>query len=130
MPSLAAWSLIISFVGWFSYIPVAKIPKLRRTLWPTRLLFYLSLIPAIIAIALQTDDAKITLMFVSCTCISFALFTLSFYAAIKLPVAAGRPEIDKLLPDFEVIGEDGKPFSPNKFSGKGPLLLVFFRGFW
>jgi len=130
MPSLAAWSLIISFLGWFSYVPVAKIPKFRRTLWPTRLLFYLSLIPAVAAAILPTDDAPRNLLLVSATCISFALFTLSFYTALKLPVAACRPETGKLLPDFEVIGEDGKPFSPNKFASRGPLLLVFFLGFW
>lgn len=130
MLSIAAWSLIISFVAWLSYVPVAKSPKLRRTLWPTRLLFYLSLIPAIIAMAMQLGDPQSNLLFVSATFISFALFTLSFYTALKLPVAAGRPEIGKLLPEFEVIGEDGRPFNPNQACSKGPLLLVFFRGFW
>jgi hypothetical protein len=128
MFSLSA--VIISLLAGLSYLPVIKVPKFRRTMWPTRLLFYLSLIPAALSMIFPTDDPQRNLLLVSLTCILFALFNIFFYTALKLPVAPGRPEIGKLLPDFEVTGEDGKTYTPGSLTGKGPVLLVFFRGFW
>jgi hypothetical protein len=130
MAILAIVSFVVSVIGWFSYVPVAKSTKFRRTLWPTRLLLYGSLLLAILAYVVPNPDPHTNVMFVSATCISFALFTLVFYAMLRLPVARGRPEVGKAIPAFEVLGEDGKPISSDQFIGKGPTLFIFFRGFW
>lgn len=122
--------MVVSVLGWVSYVPVAKNTKYRRTLWPTRVLLYGSLALAILAYVVPNADPRMNVMFVSATCISFALFTLVFYLMLRLPVARGRPEVGKAIPAFEVLGEDGKPISSDTFIGKGPTLFVFFRGFW
>ena len=130
MPILAIASFVVSFIGWASYVPVVKRPKLRRTLWPTRVLLYLSLLMAGVAFFLPVRDPYLNSIFVSASLISFAIFTLLYYLMIKLPICVGRPEVSKAMPEFEVTGEDGKPFSSDNFLGKGPLLFIFFRGFW
>ena len=130
MPVLAAVALAVSLLGWASYIPVAKTVSLRRTLWPTRAMEYLAVLLACLTFALPPEDKATNLLLVSLTCLSFAAFTLVYYTALRLPIAKGRPEVGKLLPAFELTGEDGKPLGADKFTGKGPVLFVFFRGFW
>ena len=134
LPLLATAALIVSLLGWASYIPVAKSPRLRRTLMPTRALQYLAVALACLAFAvplpLGMGDPPMNLLLVSLTCLSFATFVLAYHIALKLPVAAGRPEVGKLLPAFQLTGENGQPFSSDQFLGKGPVLYVFFRGFW
>jgi hypothetical protein len=130
MPLISGAALVISFLGWVSYLPVAKSPRLRRTLWPTRAMQYVAIAVACLAFAVPTDDPPMNLLLVSLTCLSFSLFLLAYHFALKLPVATGRPEVGKLLPAFELTDEDGKTFTSDQFTNKGPLLLVFFRGFW
>lgn len=130
MPILACAALMTSLIGWASYVPVVKFPKLRRTLWPTRALEYFALLLACAALAIPVDDPQTNVLLVSLTCVSFAIFTLLYYVSLRLPVSTGRPEAGKLLPTFEVTGENGKPFTSDQFLGKGPLLFIFFRGFW
>lgn len=129
MNLLALASMAVSLLGWISYMPVVRSPRFRGTLWPTRVLLYGSLLMAGIAFALPSPDRH-TAMYLSATCASFAIFTLFYYILLKLPPAAGRPEVGKVVPEFEVTGEDGKPFSSDRFVGKGPVLFIFFRGMW
>ena len=130
MPLLSGAALLVSFLAWVSYVPVARSVRLRRTLWPTRAMQYLAIALACLAFAVPMGDAPMNLLLVGLTCLSFATFVLAYHLTLKLPVASGRPEAGKLLPAFELTGEDGKPFSSEQFVGKGPVLYLFFRGFW
>ena len=130
MPILAIASFVVSFIGWVSYVPVVKSPKYRRTLWPTRVLLYGSLLMACAAFALPSGSPRLNMWLFSATCASFSLFTLMYYIMIKLPVHPDRPHVGKTIPEFEVTGEDGKALSSDQFVGKGPVLFIFFRGFW
>ncbi len=49
--------------------------------------------------------------------------------AIDLPDHDTRVQVGQRFPDLKLIRADGVALSPSGFA-QGPLLLVFFRGFW
>ena len=61
---------------------------------------------------------------------SFGLFLLVFFLMLLIPKSAGRPQVDQPLPEFDVLFADGKRYAPLAMAHGGPVLLVFFRGFW
>ena len=52
----------------------------------------------------------------------------SVLRAIPLPKHEGRLRAGQSFPDLQLTNEDGQPARP--LGASGPLLLVFFRGFW
>lgn len=130
MPQPGVLAFVISFLAWASYIPVAKSPKLRHTMWPTWAMQGGALLLAAYALLtrpLQFDLYQI-LALVALGLV--AGFVFVFATTLRIPQAVGRPEEGKTLPHLSLISESGGSISPDDYSGKGPLLLVFFRGFW
>jgi len=130
MPPLGVLSFVLTFVAWASYIPVAKSPKLRHSMWPTWLLQTLALGLAAAALLREPMTFNAPHVMAIVTLASVAAFVLVFATALRIPQSIGRPEQGKALPHLSLVSESGKSISPDDFSGKGPLLLVFFRGFW
>ena len=122
---LSITSLILSVLAGISYVPVAKIPGVRGTMWPTWALFVLSAAVAIAAMVLVKPDA-----FAISTLVLFVLFAISYLVVLRIPRVEGRPQEGQIIPRFTVQTEKGTTISPDDFAGKGPLLLIFFRGFW
>ena len=130
MTPLSVSSLVLAILGWVTYVPVAKTPGLRKTLWPTRALFVLALVlVGISAINAGPADPKLDAVGIA-TCVLCGLFAVAFVVMLRVPKAPGRPEAGKPLPFFQVTSEEGKQVSPDGYARKGPVLLVFFRGFW
>jgi hypothetical protein len=125
MNVLSITSLVISFLAAISYVPVAKIPGVRQTMWPTWALFMLSAGVAGAAMMLE----KVNGIAIS-TLLLFVFFAISYFLFLRIPRVAGRPKAGEVIPRFQVQAETGQTLSPDDFAGKGPLLLIFFRGFW
>lgn len=121
---------VVSFMGWLSYVVVARIPPLRRNMWPTWLIFDSSVVLALVILAQgMRKNEQIDLLALG-TVVSFALFVLVYVVILRVPRAAGRPQAGQQLPAFEVTAEGGKKISADDYAGKAPVLLIFFRGFW
>ena len=63
-----------------------------------------------------------------------SLMTLFFVGALfgllRLPPAPEAPPALAAAPDFTLPDQDGNPVTLSSFRGRGPVLLVFYRGFW
>ena len=128
--ALAVLLLAFSLLGWLSYLIVAKIPAMRRNMWPMWVIFDTSVVMALIALFQYGTQAGPISAAATATCASFALFVLVYVLVLRVPPAKGRPQAGELLPAFVIKGEDGSLISADDYVGKGPVLLVFFRGFW
>ena len=128
MNPLALTSAIVAFAGWASYVPVNKVPSLRHTMWPTWALLSIAAalaVASLLGARVSADEA------LACgALLAVALFVAFFFVGLRIPPAAGRPEIGRVLPRFTVVSEDGRTLTPQELAGGGPTLLVFFRGFW
>lgn len=61
---------------------------------------------------------------------AFLVYAFTFFFVLRLPAGARRPAAGSALANFEVITESGTALSIADYKGRGPLLLIFFRGFW
>ncbi|HYF52125.1 MAG TPA: hypothetical protein VEJ63_22130 [Planctomycetota bacterium] len=130
MPPLGVLAFVVTFVAWASYIPVAKSPKLRHSMWPTWVLQAIALALAAFALLAQPRVVALPMILGIVALASVALFVLVYATALRIPQSQGRPEEGKSLPHLSLVSETGAAISPDDYSGKGPLLMVFFRGFW
>jgi hypothetical protein len=114
----------LTVFGWVLYPVANKVPALRRTMWPLWVAFGCGLaLAAGASAAAGFGDAGVFRWLIA------AGINSACFLAVYMPRAAGRPVVGQALPVFSLAGEHG-PFSPEDYAGKGPLLLVFFRGFW
>ena len=58
------------------------------------------------------------------------LFVVAFFGLFRLPDAEGTPAVGTLPPDFTLADQDGTQVSLSSFRSRGPVLLVFYRGYW
>jgi tellurite resistance protein TehA-like permease len=132
MPPLGAIALVVSLIAWASYVPVAKTPALRSTMWPTWLLQIVALGLGITALVQMANGAvDLAPMIMAAIAIAnFVGFIFIFMTVLKIPTAPGRPEVGKRIQHVTLTSETGAQISPDDFQGKGPVLLIFFRGFW
>jgi len=123
-------ALGVSIFAWGSYVWVNKIPSLRKSMWPLWALFALSMLISAAALALKKTTPGIDESFAISTFASFGLFLFFYFTMMRTPRVAGRPQVGAKLPHFELTSETGASISPDDFIGKGPVLVLFFRGFW
>ena len=55
---------------------------------------------------------------------------LSLTLLMQLPPPALIAQTAETLPDFTLPNQEGAPIRPASYRGKGPVLLVFYRGHW
>jgi len=130
MNSKALIALVLALAGWASYIPLAKHATLRTTLWPMFLLLGVALCLGLSALF---RDGKPTwpTRIVAGLAVLFAVLVLpAYFLMLRVPQTLGRPQAGQPLPEVNVVNERGERISSAGFAGAGPLLLVFFRGFW
>lgn len=58
-----------------------------------------------------------------------AAFAGSFFWLLRLPAPAGLDDL-RTAPDFTLPDHLGREFTLSKALIEGPVLLVFYRGFW
>ena len=54
----------------------------------------------------------------------------TFYLSAQLPASRGAPKVGEPAPDFTLPDQNGKPVKLSDSRSAGPLLLVFYRGYW
>jgi cytochrome oxidase Cu insertion factor (SCO1/SenC/PrrC family) len=55
---------------------------------------------------------------------------LSLFVLLKLPPAGAVAATADTLPDFTLPNQDGRAVTLSSYRGKGPVLVVFYRGHW
>jgi hypothetical protein len=123
-------AFVLSLLAWASYFWINKVPSLRRTMWPLWALFLIACAVAGAALATKKVAPGLDESLALGTLANFACFLIVYFAMMRTPRAAGRPKVGETLPRFALADESGRMVSPDDYAGKGPLLLVFFRGFW
>ena len=127
-------ALILTLVGGGSYMAFLGIPWVRETAAPNMAAMLLGVGVAVYAATRRPrwPGLVATVLTVGMT----GLFVFGVFIASVLPrpqvslpaealeVAAGSP-FDFALPDHT-----GRTVRLSDFHGKGPVLLVFYRGFW
>lgn len=125
-------ALAISLAGWISYVPVSKVHSLRRTMWPVWAILLLGALLGIgsISFAFLSRNYGFGLLGAMGALASLGLFVIVYLVMLLVPGKAGRPEINQALPRVGVVCPDGQRRVIREIVPQGPVLIVFFRGFW
>jgi len=99
-------------------------------MWPLWAMLLVSMLVAAVAVALKKTAPGIDESLAHGTFISFILFLFFYFTMMRTPRVTGRPQVGTRLPHFQLPSETGLQNMPDAYMGKGPVLLVFFRGFW
>jgi hypothetical protein len=115
-------------LGALTYVPLLGVPWIRSTAAPNLALMIVGTALGLVGAArmrrrwpwiLAVGESLLSLFFVG------ALFGL-----LRLPAAPDAPPARAAAPDFTLPDQDGNPVTLSSFRGRGPVLLVFYRGFW
>lgn len=124
-----AWiGLAMSAVGGISYFLLIGVPWIRSSALPNTILVVVGLVFSIIALA-----RKRTWVTVCAGTLSLLLsvgFLGSIYVLMRLPADQHVIAVGRDAPDFSIPNQFGRTVQLSSFEGKGPVLLVFYRGFW
>lgn len=130
MRGTAIFALLLSIGGWASYLPLVKNPSYRGTMWPMILLIALSLLLAVYAFSKASAPVMATRIIAGLAAVSSLAFIPVYVALLRVPATAGRPQAGQKMPGVTVVNEYGDKVFTGSFTNNGPLLLVFYRGFW
>ena len=124
-------SLLLAVLGWASYLPLAKNPAYRATLWPMWTALAVAAFLGIIALR-KPEQANWFNRSLAILGLLISLLAIPAYLfMLKTPAAEGRPQVGQPLPAIRVKSEyQNDVLSSQSMVSNGPLLLVFFRGFW
>jgi hypothetical protein len=122
--------LAAAFLAWASYLPVSKSPRLRKNMWPTIALMGLALL-IVVARAATRPAGEPRLGPLDLSALALALlFVPVYFLALRVPRAGGRPQPGQVFPAVTFIGDEAQTISSAELVQRGPMLFVFFRGFW
>ncbi len=125
---LALLGLLLTLLGGISYFFLLDVPWIRSTAIPNAALTVIGL--ALCSYALFRTRAAVVVTAAVLSLLIGGGFLASVFFLMDLPApaqtwAAGRP-----VPDFALLNQHGELVSLSSFVGKGPVLLVFYRGHW
>lgn len=124
-----AWiGLAMSAVGGVSYFLLIGVPWIRSTALPNTILAVSGLVFSLIALVRKRTWVTIGAGTLS-TLLSVG-FLVSIFVLMRLPSDAHVVAIGKEAPDFAIPNQYGQTVRLSSFKGKGPVLLVFYRGHW
>jgi hypothetical protein len=73
--------------------------------------------------------APLRLVAVSHGILTLILITL-FSATLSAQGPATPPKVGEKAPDFALPNGDGKLIRLSEYTERGPVLLIFYRGYW
>ncbi|GMV80228.1 MAG: hypothetical protein AMXMBFR7_14120 [Planctomycetota bacterium] len=120
----------LGFLGWAAYLPVLRVPAWRKSMWPV---WSLTLLGAALGGGawLAASERSAALHLAAAAALGeCALWALLFFTSMRVPARSGRPAAGQPFPPLAVLSEHGETLHTEAWRGRGPLLLVFFRGFW
>jgi AhpC/TSA family len=124
-----AWiGLLMSAVGGVTYFLLMSVPWIRSTALPNTILAVAGLAFSVIALA-----RKRTWVTICAGTLSILLsigFLGSVHILMRLPADEGTVAVGHDAPDFNIPNQYGQTIQLSSYEGKGPVLLVFYRGHW
>lgn len=124
---MALLGLGLTVGGPASYFAMLGVPWSRSTGAPAIALMVAGCIAGLIA-AMRTSRLSVRLM----SGFNFALlamFLVGLFGLLRLPTGGIGRQLTEAR-DFTLPDQDGNPVTLRSELKKGPVLLVFYRGFW
>ncbi len=125
---LSLIGMVITLVGGVSYFLLTDIPFIRNTAAPNIAMVVVGMAMAGYGVAQRRSKGTIITTGVSAF-VGLGLI-LSLTVMMKLPEAEAVARTAETLPDFTLPNQEGVPVTLSSYRGKGPVLLVFYRGHW
>lgn len=125
---LAALGLVVALAGMASYYFLMDIPSIRSTAWPSLAGIVAGL--GLCGYALWTRRSAATISLASVTTLLSALFVVALFVLTRLPEASVAPDVGQTPPDIALPNQIEQTVRLADFRGRGPVLLVFYRGHW
>lgn len=127
-PTRAVVWLVLSFAGGWLYVALLGVPLLRSTGLPAFLVMTVAALGGILAV--RRDRRLFPRLLTLANVALLSLFTFSFFWVWALPLPAETATALQVAPEFELPDESGRVVSLKDARRDGPVLLVFYRGFW
>lgn len=115
-------------VGGISYLIFMDVPWIRSTAIPNAALVLIGILLA--GLAVLKKPTRFTVPNAMLSMLFGGFFLVSVYGLTVLPQPAKEWNIGEAAPDFLLTNQDGNTVRLSSFRGKGPVLLVFYRGHW
>lgn len=125
---LSVYGMLVTAVGGVSYFLLTDIPFIRNTAAPNIVLVVVGMAMAGWGVVRRRSKGTIISAGVSAF-VGLGLIG-SLTVLMKLPEAEAMARTSDTLPDFTLPNQDGVPVTLSSYKGKGPVLLVFYRGHW
>ncbi len=123
---LAFLGIVVTLGGALSYFALVQVPWFRSG-WPNLVIIVVGTGLGIYAATRGTVLPKVLAGF---DVVLLLLFVFALTVAFRLPAATAAPQTAALAPDFSLPDHTGTLLGLGSFRGKGPVLLVFYRGHW
>jgi hypothetical protein len=123
---LGLTGLMIVIAGGLSYFALTHLPWFRSG-WPN---FALMVVGAALGLYAAGHGGKLLKVLAGADVVLLLLFAFALNVAFRLPVPGTAPQTAAFAPDFSLPDHTGTPLTLSSLRGKGPVLLVFYRGHW
>lgn len=124
--ALSLVAVLLAVAAPCAYVATLDVPFLRRSGLLLFGLLVLALASAARARAMRAPWARTAVTIVFAVTVWVAWL---FFLKARLP-ADRAPQVGERAPAFVATAYDGAAFDLTAALAKGPILLVFFRGFW
>jgi hypothetical protein len=123
----AVGGIILAIAGPASYMMLIDVPRIRSTGAPAFVLLLLGLWLSIVG--MKRGPRVSTKILAG---LNFAWVALFFFGFFVMGAIPDSPKFDglKTAPDFTLKDENNSAVSLADARSSGPVLLVFYRGFW
>ena len=124
---LAVGGIVVSLAGPVVYTALMGVPWIRSTGLPAFALIFLGIALSLTAVAKRPRLS--TKIMAGLNTAFLALFGFGFFVMAAVPES---PKFEglKTAPDFTLKDENNSVVSLADARSSGPVLLVFYRGFW
>jgi len=119
---------VLVFGGAISYMLLLDNAWIRSTTLPNIVLIVVGM--ALCGWAIVKKPGKITLACGVLGGLGGLAFIFAMFVAFSLPPPPDATGLDAAATSFSLPNQDGRQVSLSSFRGKGPVLLVFYRGHW
>jgi hypothetical protein len=126
---LAAMGLLCALAAMPAYMVLMDIPLVRSTALPTWALLVLGC--GLSLVAVSKDRRWWIWAIAGVTTLMLIGAPIAWFVLARLPTPdSALPAAGAVIADFTLPDESGIPVSIAQEFARGPVLLVFYRGFW
>ncbi len=125
---IALVGMLITVAGGASYYLLLDVPWIRSRAIPNIAAVLLGL--GLCGYALVQRRSKGVIAASAVGGLIGVVFLLSYFVLMKLPAPTTTLSPAATAPDFTLPNHRGQQVTLSSWRGRGPVLLVFYRGFW